>query len=211
MKTLENTFLVLIFLLVASPVFAQTTSQDYRDKMGKTLNELTPKQQEAVLLKATTLIKEENLKKAIARVAEHLSKEEQQKLLEYATMEKYGLNMDAAVEPVQPVGPQTLISFEESEFDFGVISEGEKVSYIYKFKNTGSEPLIIKDAKGSCGCTVPQWPKEPIPPGGSGELLVEFNSKGKSGAQNKRVTVTANTSPAQTFISIKGEVLKSGQ
>ena len=107
-----------------------------------------------------------------------------------------------------PTGPTTTVEFTESTFDFGTIDEGEKVSHVYKFKNTGSEPLIIKDAKGSCGCTVPQWPKEPIAVGETGELLVEFNSKGKSGAQNKRVTITANTSPAQTFINIKGEVIK---
>ncbi|MEM6966686.1 MAG: DUF1573 domain-containing protein [Bacteroidota bacterium] len=119
----------------------------------------------------------------------------------------------AAATPTQaaaevPSGPTTTIEFEETEFDFGTIDEGEKVSHLYKFKNTGNEPLIIKDAKGSCGCTVPQWPKEPVPVGGTAEMLVEFNSKGKSGAQNKRVTITANTNPAQTFISIKGQVNK---
>lgn len=107
-----------------------------------------------------------------------------------------------------PTGPTTTIEFTESTFDFGTIDEGEKVSHVYKFKNTGTEPLIIKDAKGSCGCTVPQWPKEPVAVGETGEMLVEFNSKGKSGAQNKRVTITANTNPGQTFINIKGEVIK---
>ena len=108
-----------------------------------------------------------------------------------------------------PTGPTTTIEFEESEFDFGTIDEGEKVSHTYKFTNTGSEPLIIKDAKGSCGCTVPSWPKEPVAPGATGEMLVEFNSKGKSGSQNKRVTITSNTNPGQTFINIKGEVTKA--
>ncbi len=108
-----------------------------------------------------------------------------------------------------PTGPTTTIQFDESEFDFGTIDEGEKVSHTYKFTNTGSEPLIIKDAKGSCGCTVPSWPKDPVAPGATGEMLVEFNSKGKSGSQNKRVTITANTNPGQTFINIKGEVNKA--
>jgi len=80
------------------------------------------------------------------------------------------------------------------------------VKHIYKFKNTGTEPLIISNAKGSCGCTVPTWPKEPVPPGGTGELKVEFNSKGKPGPQSKRVTVTANTTPTETFLEISGEV-----
>ncbi len=108
-----------------------------------------------------------------------------------------------------PTGPTTTIEFSESEFDFGTIDEGEKVSHTYKFTNTGTEPLIIKDAKGSCGCTVPSWPKDPVLPGATGEMLVEFNSKGKAGSQNKRVTITANTNPGQTFINIKGEVNKA--
>ena len=105
-----------------------------------------------------------------------------------------------------PVGPTTTIEFEESTFDFGTIDAGEKVSHTYKFKNTGSEPLVIKDAKGSCGCTVPKWPKEPIAPGATGDILVEYNSKGKKGKETKRVTLTANTTPAQTFLTITGEV-----
>ena len=105
-----------------------------------------------------------------------------------------------------PVGPTTTIEFEESEYDFGVIDEGEKAAHVYKFKNTGTEPLIISNAKGSCGCTVPQWPKDPIAPGESGEINVEFNSKNKKGKQSKRVTITANTDPGQTFLTIKGEV-----
>ena len=109
-------------------------------------------------------------------------------------------------EPAVPVGPTTTMSFGELEFDYGVIDAGEKVNHKYKFTNSGSEPLIISNAKGSCGCTVPNWPKEPIPPGGTGEIDVVFDSKGKKGKQSKRVTITANTNPAQTFLTIKGEV-----
>ena len=102
--------------------------------------------------------------------------------------------------------PGTTIEYDNAKFNFGVVDEGEVVTHIYKFKNTGSEPLIISNAKGSCGCTVPTWPKEPVPPGGSGELKVEFNSKGKPGPQSKRVTVTANTTPTETYLEISGEV-----
>ena len=112
-----------------------------------------------------------------------------------------------ANEPAAPVGPTTTITFEETEFDFGQVTDGEKVSHVYAFKNTGSEPLILSNAKGSCGCTVPKWPKEPIAPGESGEITVEFNSKNKKGKRNQKVTVTANTNPAQTVIYLKGEVL----
>jgi hypothetical protein len=102
--------------------------------------------------------------------------------------------------------PTTTIQYESEKFNFGVVDEGEVVSHVYKFKNTGNEPLIISNAKGSCGCTVPTWPKEPVPPGGTGELKVEFNSKGKPGPQSKRVTVTANTTPTETYLEIAGEV-----
>jgi len=108
----------------------------------------------------------------------------------------------------EQLGPKTTIEFEESEFDWGTITQGDKVSYIFKFTNTGNEPLIIKNAKGSCGCTVPQWPKAPIAPGEQGEINVVFNSKGKMGSQNKRVTITANTDPGMTFLNVKGEIIK---
>ena len=109
--------------------------------------------------------------------------------------------------PAAPVGPTTVMTFSETEFNFGKIKSGEKVQHKYKFKNTGKEPLVISNAKGSCGCTVPSWPKEPIGVGEESEILVEFNSKGKSGNQTKTVTITANTDPPQSLIQIKGEVL----
>jgi hypothetical protein len=111
-----------------------------------------------------------------------------------------------AEQPSAPVGPTTTIQFEETEYNFGKVKAGTPVKHEYKFKNTGKEPLVISNAKGSCGCTVPDWPKEPIPVGGTGKILVEFDSKGKSGNQTKQVTVTANTDPPQTIIYIKGEV-----
>lgn len=105
-----------------------------------------------------------------------------------------------------PTGPTTTVSFAETEFDFGTVDAGEIVSHEFEFTNTGSEPLIISNAKGSCGCTVPKWPKDPIAPGASGKIMVEFNSKGKKNKQNKKVTITANTEPAQTFLYVKGDV-----
>lgn len=111
-----------------------------------------------------------------------------------------------------PTGPLTKIEFMETSYDYGEIMEGDVVNHTYKFKNTGSEPLIISNAKGSCGCTVPEWPREPIAVGGTGEIKVTFNSKnkGKVGGNNqsKRVTITANTDPANTFLTIKGKVNK---
>lgn len=102
--------------------------------------------------------------------------------------------------------PTTTIEFTETEFHFGTIDEGDKVEHIFVFTNTGDEPLIIEKCKGSCGCTVPQCPKEPIAPGATAEIKVVFNSKGKKNHQEKRVTVTANTDPIQTIIKIIADV-----
>ncbi|MEM8526728.1 MAG: DUF1573 domain-containing protein [Bacteroidota bacterium] len=109
-------------------------------------------------------------------------------------------------QPAAPVGPTTSMTFEEMTYDFGSVAEGEKVRHVYKFKNTGDEPLVISNARGSCGCTVPQWPQEAIAPGESNEIVVEFNSKGKPGPQTKTVTITANTEPVTTKLTIKGTV-----
>lgn len=102
--------------------------------------------------------------------------------------------------------PKTTIQFEETVFDFGTIKQGDSKEHVFKFKNTGNEPLVIEDAKGSCGCTVPQYPKEAIAPGATGEIQVKFNSAGKSNQQQKTVTLTANTEPVQTILTIKAFV-----
>jgi hypothetical protein len=101
-----------------------------------------------------------------------------------------------------------IIKFEKESFDFGKIKQGDKVSYDFKFINTGKSPLIIKDAVASCGCTIPEWhPKTPVLPGNGGVISVTFNSAGKSGLQDKQITITANTNPAQSMVHLIGEVL----
>lgn len=99
-----------------------------------------------------------------------------------------------------------LISFETNTYDFGKIKEGEKVSYDFKFVNKGKSPLIISNASASCGCTVPDYPREPIAPGQSSEIKVVFNSSGKSGLQHKVVTITSNAMPSTAQIFLTGEV-----
>ncbi|HLU84848.1 MAG TPA: DUF1573 domain-containing protein [Vicingaceae bacterium] len=100
-----------------------------------------------------------------------------------------------------------FFEFEEEVKDFGQITQGESVKTIFKFRNVGKSNLIISSAQGSCGCTVPRWPKEPIKPGERGEIEVVFNSEGKSGLQNKTITLVANTIPNTTVIALKGEIL----
>lgn len=102
--------------------------------------------------------------------------------------------------------PVPEFTFETEVHDFGKIVQGEKVSYSFKFKNTGNADLIITSAKGSCGCTVPEWPKDPVAPGAEGMIDVVFNSDGKSGQQNKKVTIVANTVPNTKVLAINGMV-----
>jgi len=100
-----------------------------------------------------------------------------------------------------------VMKFEFDSHDFGKIKQGDKVSYQFKFTNTGKSPLIITNAVASCGCTTPDWPKAPLQPGQSGKIDVTFNSANKSGLQDKLITITANTNPAQNMVHLIGEVL----
>ena len=103
----------------------------------------------------------------------------------------------------RPNGP--VMKFDEMEFNFGTIKQGESVTHEFKFKNGGKEPLIINTAVGSCGCTVPEYPKEPIKPNGSGVIKVTFNSTGKMGPQDKTVTITYDTDKT-IVLHMKGTV-----
>lgn len=96
-----------------------------------------------------------------------------------------------------PTAPN--MSFDQKEYKFGTIKQGESVTYEFKFTNTGKEPLIITNAQGSCGCTVPEYPKEPIKPNGNGTVKVTFNSTGKMGPQDKTVTLTYDNGRTETL------------
>lgn len=92
-----------------------------------------------------------------------------------------------------------VITFEKKVHDFGDMYQGDKVEETFKFTNTGTEPLIITNVQVTCGCTTPKgWPRDPIAPGGKGELTVAFNSAGKMGKQNKVVTVISNAANADS-------------
>jgi hypothetical protein len=102
--------------------------------------------------------------------------------------------------------PVSAIRFEEDTFKFGEVLEGEKVSHAFRFKNIGNNDLIIANASGSCGCTVPEWPKEPIKPGDSGIINVVFDSDRRAGKAEKSVTVYANTEPSKHMLYLSGFV-----
>ncbi|MCP4551913.1 MAG: DUF1573 domain-containing protein [Bacteroidetes bacterium] len=101
------------------------------------------------------------------------------------------------------------ISFERNEHDFGEIVSGEELTYAFKFTNNGGADLIIRDVKVACGCTVSEFPKEPIKPDGKGVIKLTLNSRGLNGYQNKTAVVETNTSPNKVFIRIKAMVKKS--
>ena len=98
------------------------------------------------------------------------------------------------------------IVYEQPEFEFGTVDEGQIVEHVFKFTNAGKVPLTILKCRSSCGCTIPEWPEEPIPPGGTGEIKAKFNTEGKSQQQKKTITVTANTYPNDTRVQLKGVV-----
>jgi len=107
------------------------------------------------------------------------------------------------------VDPATaaVMKFDQDSYSFGKIVQGDSVVHQFKFINTGKSPLIITDATATCGCTKPEWPKEPIQPNAEGSIKVTFHSVGKSGLQDKMITITGNTAPAQTMVHLVGEVL----
>jgi len=114
-------------------------------------------------------------------------------------------------EKIATNGQNPEIKFNEMEFDFGTINEGEIVNHVFKFTNVGKAPLLIDKATASCGCTVPDWPKKPIGVGEIGEIKVRFDSKNKPNQQIKTVTISANTEPSLTRLRIKGFVTPENQ
>lgn len=111
-----------------------------------------------------------------------------------------------AAAPVVDNRPKTTMTFGNYEHDFGNVKQDSKNKYVFTFTNSGKEPLIIESATGSCGCTVPNYPKAPIPPGGTGEIEVEYSPGKQENQQQKSVKVVANTEPKETELRIKAFV-----
>ena len=107
------------------------------------------------------------------------------------------------------VANPTTMKMDRMEHDFGTITDDKPATTTFTLTNTGNNPLIISSAKGSCGCTVPTYPKAPIAPGESESIEVSFNPSGKAGAQNKTVTLIANTTPANTVMNVNSVVNKT--
>jgi hypothetical protein len=163
----------------------------------------------ALVLTALTLVvsgcRDKAAEKRIAELEARLSQLEKDKPAGTATTTAAAPTTAPATE-TKPEGPIPAFKFERLEYDFGQIREGDKVVYSYKFQNTGDAPLIIQSVQPTCGCTAPDWSKEPIPVGGNGFVKVEFDSNGKQGIQNKTVTVSANTWPKTLVLRFKAQV-----
>ncbi len=99
------------------------------------------------------------------------------------------------------------MEFEKVSFDFGELFQGEKVEYIFHYKNIGNAPLIFQKVLTTCGCTAPEWSKNPLPPGVEGQLKVAFDSSTKIGRQNKVITIRSNAKSGDYRLRISGMVL----
>lgn len=100
-----------------------------------------------------------------------------------------------------------IIEFDTKNYDFGTVNEGDVVEGVFKLANKGKTDLIITDASASCGCTVPEWPKEAIKPGDSAEIKFSFNSRGRTGKQSKTITLQTNTANVKEIVRISGTVI----
>jgi hypothetical protein len=98
------------------------------------------------------------------------------------------------------------ISFDNKEYNFGTVNEGDIVETTFKITNSGKIDLVIMDAKVTCGCTVPMWPKKPIKPGQTEEVKVKFNTNGKQNRQQKNITLITNTQTGREILTLKGMV-----
>ncbi len=105
---------------------------------------------------------------------------------------------------------QAQLTFVNREHDFGEVEEGKIVEYVFSFKNTGNYPLMLQDIRTTCGCTAPEWTKEPIAPNEEGKIIVRFNSAHKAGQQRKVITVISNASNSSEALVLFGTVLPNG-
>ena len=103
----------------------------------------------------------------------------------------------------------TTVQVIDTTYNFGTVTDGQKVEYSYRFRNSGNKPLVVANATASCGCTVPQKPEKPIMPGDTGYIKIVFDSKGRVGSAHKSITVISNAKPEFPMLQLTGEVLSN--
>ncbi len=104
------------------------------------------------------------------------------------------------------LGQDGRIAFDEPSHDFGVVAEGEVARHVFTFRNAGEAPLVLKDVRASCGCTTPEWSREPVAPGEAGRITVGYDSAGRPGAFRKSITVVTDGDPSVVVLYIRGDV-----
>lgn len=119
------------------------------------------------------------------------------------------IRMPISADGIVDSSKMPIFTFEETKYDFDTVFTGDIVEHTFRFQNTGKTSLLINDVRTACGCTTPVWPKDPVPPGESSEVIVRFDTKGRSGRQTKSVTLFANTYPNTTVLRVFGVVLGS--
>jgi hypothetical protein len=117
------------------------------------------------------------------------------------------VSKEDSIARVKALSNPTTVKMIDSVYNFGKVTEGEVVEYSYRFKNTGSKPLIITYTQPSCGCTVAEKPEQPVLPGETGYIKVKFNSENRVGNAHKSIAVTSNADPAFPDLLLTGEVL----
>ena len=117
------------------------------------------------------------------------------------------INNPISADTPQDTSLMARIRFENTIYNFGEIFEGDIEDHIFRFTNTGKVPLVIANAKSTCGCTASDWPKYPIPPGESSEIKVKFNSSNKPGSQNRAITILSNSYPQEVKLYMRGNVI----
>ncbi|MBK8610914.1 MAG: DUF1573 domain-containing protein [Chitinophagaceae bacterium] len=115
-------------------------------------------------------------------------------------------NKDKENQAVLAAKDSTTVQIIDSAYDYGKVTDGEKVAYNYRFKNSGNKPLVIISASSTCGCTIPEKPEKPVMPGEIGFIKVVFNSKGKVGSTHKLITVESNANPPFPELLLTGTV-----
>jgi len=115
--------------------------------------------------------------------------------------------IDADIQKVLASKDSTTVQIIDTAYNFGKVTDGEKVAYSYRFRNTGTKPLVVVQASASCGCTVPQKPEKPIMPGEIGFIKIVFDSKGRVGQAHKTITVESNANPGFPPLILTGDVV----
>jgi hypothetical protein len=205
--------ILIIGLITPIAVFSQNDTPGKTEEITKVFTELSTEDQQKILdyAKYLMLISKETPEEKQERLydADDIipTEETSSKIMEFS---RYMMLVQKTTEEkiTDANQPLATIIFDNNTFDFGNAKEGDVLEHIFKFTNTGTEPLYIHDVSVSCGCTIPSWDTAAIPPKGTGELKIIFDTKTKSGQQVKLVKVLANTDPKATSLFVKGFVAK---